>query len=134
MLNHNLKHLCGPKCKDLVVMNPEKYSWEPKKLLDNLTAIYTNLDCDTFAVALANDEVGTYHYLLLLVTIYYYMSLVSTVVYISVTTCHYLSLVSTVVHTYICHYMSLVSTVAYISFTTCHYVSLFITTCHQCLL
>lgn len=57
MLNFNLKQLCGPKCNALVVKNPEKYSWEPKKLLDNLTGIYTNLDCDRFAEALASDEV-----------------------------------------------------------------------------
>ena len=57
MLNFNLKALCGPKCKNLIVKSPEKYGWEPKKLLDNLTAIYLNLDCDDFAVALANDEV-----------------------------------------------------------------------------
>ena len=57
MLNFNLKALCGPKCKSLIVKSPEKYGWEPKKLLDNLTAIYLNLDCDDFAVALANDEV-----------------------------------------------------------------------------
>ncbi|XP_067945570.1 ubiquitin conjugation factor E4 B-like [Watersipora subatra] len=56
MLNFNVKQLCGPKCKNLVVRNAEKYSWEPKKLLDDLTAIYSNLDCEIFAAALANDE------------------------------------------------------------------------------
>lgn len=58
MLNFNLKQLCGPKCEDLKVMNAEKYSWEPKKLLDDLTAIYNNLDCNVFAEALANEEVS----------------------------------------------------------------------------
>jgi ubiquitin conjugation factor E4 B len=57
MLNFNLQQLCGPKCKDLKVKNPEKYGWEPKKLLDSLTDIYLHLDCDEFANAIANDEV-----------------------------------------------------------------------------
>jgi len=39
-------------------MNSQKYGWEPKRLLDSLTAIYINLDCEVFAAALANDEVG----------------------------------------------------------------------------
>jgi ubiquitin conjugation factor E4 B len=57
MLNYNLQQLCGPKCNSLKVRNPEKYNWEPKKLLDNLTDIYLHLDCDKFAQAIANDEV-----------------------------------------------------------------------------
>ncbi|KAF6038955.1 hypothetical protein EB796_002739 [Bugula neritina] len=60
MLNFNLKQLCGPKCKNLKVMNSQKYGWEPKRLLDSLTAIYINLDCEVFAAALANDE-RSYH-------------------------------------------------------------------------
>ena len=59
MLNFNLQQLCGPKCKNLKVKNPEKYGWEPKKLLNQLTDIYLHLDkSDKFAQALANDEVG----------------------------------------------------------------------------
>jgi len=58
MLNFNLKQLCGPKCKNLKVRNPEKYGWEPKKLLDDLTAIYTNLHCDKFATLIAQEEVS----------------------------------------------------------------------------
>lgn len=57
MLNFNLQQLCGSKCKNLKVKNPEKYGWEPKKLLDQLTDIYLHLDCDAFAQAIANDEV-----------------------------------------------------------------------------
>ena len=57
MLNFNLQQLCGPKCKNLKVKNPEKYGWEPKKLLDNLTDIYLHLDCPEFCEAIANDEV-----------------------------------------------------------------------------
>ncbi|XP_052081338.1 ubiquitin conjugation factor E4 B-like isoform X1 [Mytilus californianus] len=56
MLNFNLQQLCGSKCKNLKVKNPEKYGWEPKKLLDSLTDIYLHLDCDAFANTIANDE------------------------------------------------------------------------------
>lgn len=57
MLNFNLQQLCGPKCNNLRVRNPEKYSWEPKKLLDRLTGIYLHLDKSVkFAEAIANDE------------------------------------------------------------------------------
>lgn len=58
MLNFNLRQLCGPKCKNLKVKNPEKYGWEPKELLNRLTDIYLHLDCDQFATAIANDEVS----------------------------------------------------------------------------
>lgn len=60
MLNFNLQQLCGPKCRDLKVENPEKYGFEPKKLLDQLTDIYLQLDCARFAKAIADDQVGTY--------------------------------------------------------------------------
>ncbi|XP_059145993.1 ubiquitin conjugation factor E4 B-like isoform X2 [Physella acuta] len=56
MLNFNLQQLCGPKCKNLKVKTPEKYGWEPKKLLNILTDIYLHLDCQEFAKAIANDE------------------------------------------------------------------------------
>lgn len=59
MLNFNLQQLCGPKCRDLKVENPEKYGFEPKKLLDQLTDIYLQLDCARFAKAIADDQVGT---------------------------------------------------------------------------
>lgn len=58
MLNYNLQQLCGPKCRDLKVENPEKYGFEPKKLLDQLTDIYLQLDCARFAKAIADDQVG----------------------------------------------------------------------------
>ena len=60
MLNFNLQQLCGPKCSNLKVRHPEKYGWEPKKLLNQLTNIYLHLDCDKFALAVASDEVGGY--------------------------------------------------------------------------
>ncbi|XP_026872129.2 ubiquitin conjugation factor E4 B isoform X1 [Electrophorus electricus] len=56
MLNYNLQQLCGPKCRDLKVENPEKYGFEPKKLLDQLTDIYLQLDCARFAKAIADDQ------------------------------------------------------------------------------
>ncbi|XP_048766609.1 ubiquitin conjugation factor E4 B-like [Ostrea edulis] len=56
MLNFNLQQLCGSKCKNLKVKNPEKYGWEPKELLNRLTDIYLHLDCDEFAMAIASDE------------------------------------------------------------------------------
>lgn len=48
MLNFNLRQLCGPKCKNLKVKNPEKYGWEPKRVLDQLTDIYLHLDSNEF--------------------------------------------------------------------------------------
>lgn len=56
MLNFNLRQLCGRKCKDLKVKNPEDYGWEPRKLLSQLINIYLHLDCDQFAQSMANDE------------------------------------------------------------------------------
>uniref|UniRef100_T1ISF9 Ubiquitin conjugation factor E4 B n=1 Tax=Strigamia maritima TaxID=126957 RepID=T1ISF9_STRMM len=56
MLNFNLQQLCGPKCKNLKVKNPDRYGWEPKKLLDQLTDIYLHLDSERFAQAVAADE------------------------------------------------------------------------------
>lgn len=59
MLNFNLQQLCGRKCKDLKVRNPDKYGWEPRRLLSQLVDIYLHLDCDKFADALAGDEVSS---------------------------------------------------------------------------
>lgn len=36
--------------------NPEKYGFEPRRLLGQLADIYLHLDCDAFAAALAGDE------------------------------------------------------------------------------
>ena len=58
MLNFNLQQLCGPKCRDLKVENPEKYGFDPRRLLDQLTDIYLHLDCPDFEQAVANDQVG----------------------------------------------------------------------------
>ena len=57
MLNYNLQQLCGPTCNNLKVRTPEKYGWEPKKLLDQMTGIYLHLARSTlFVTAIANDE------------------------------------------------------------------------------
>lgn len=56
MLNFNLQQLCGPKCKNLKVQQPEKYGWEPRRLLGQVVDIYLHLDCDQFAAAIAADE------------------------------------------------------------------------------
>ena len=56
MLNFNLQQLCGPKCKDLKVEHPEKYGFEPKKLLELLSDLYLHLDCPKFVQFLAGDE------------------------------------------------------------------------------
>ncbi|KAK3701373.1 hypothetical protein QZH41_008755, partial [Actinostola sp. cb2023] len=56
MLNFNLQQLCGPKCRNLKVKSPEKYGFEPKKLLDRLIDIYLHLSSDEFANAVASDQ------------------------------------------------------------------------------
>ncbi|CAH2044012.1 unnamed protein product, partial [Iphiclides podalirius] len=56
MLNFNLQQLCGPKCKNLKVRRPEKYGWEPRRLLSQLVDIYLHLDSPQFHAALAADE------------------------------------------------------------------------------
>jgi len=57
MLNFNLQQLCGPTCNNLKVRTPEKYGWEPKRLLDQMTGIYLHLGrSPRFAAAIAGDE------------------------------------------------------------------------------
>lgn len=56
MLNFNLRQLCGPKCHDLRVRHPQKYGWDPRRLVGQLFDIYLNLSCDEFAGAMAADE------------------------------------------------------------------------------
>ncbi|KAI6649295.1 Ubiquitin conjugation factor E4 B-like [Oopsacas minuta] len=56
MLNCNLQQLCGPKCSDLRVKDPESFCFYPKRLLDHLTDIYLHLDCDKFVSAVAGDD------------------------------------------------------------------------------
>ncbi|CAD5121237.1 DgyrCDS9770 [Dimorphilus gyrociliatus] len=58
MLDFNLKQLCGSKCNNLKVKEPEKYGWNPKQLLSDLIDIYLHLDTknDKLATAIAKDE------------------------------------------------------------------------------
>ncbi|KAI8978027.1 ubiquitin elongating factor core-domain-containing protein [Pilobolus umbonatus] len=55
MLDYNLVQLVGPKCTDLRVANPEKYHFQPRKLLSEIIDIYLNLNSDTFVSAVAHD-------------------------------------------------------------------------------
>lgn len=43
--------------KNLKVRTPEKYGWEPRRVLSQLVDIYLHLDHEDFASALAADEV-----------------------------------------------------------------------------
>lgn len=56
MLNYNLEALVGPKCNSLVVHNPEKYRFNPKALLSEITDVYLNLKGFTpFVEAISRD-------------------------------------------------------------------------------
>ena len=56
MLDHNLKELAGPRCSDLKVQNPEKYRFNPKKLLSRLVDIFLHLaHRNEFVAAVAKD-------------------------------------------------------------------------------
>lgn len=56
MLNYNLEALIGPKCNSLKVRNPEKYRFNPKALLSEITDVYLNLRCFTpFVEAVSRD-------------------------------------------------------------------------------
>lgn len=56
MMNHNLKALVGPKCRDLKVKNMLKYGFDPKDLLVKLSKAYYNLHKqDAFIQAVARD-------------------------------------------------------------------------------
>lgn len=56
MLNYNLEALVGPKCNSLRVRNPEKYRFNPKALLSEITDVYLNLKSFTpFVEAISRD-------------------------------------------------------------------------------
>jgi ubiquitin conjugation factor E4 B len=56
MLDYNMVALAGPKCSDLKVENPEKYHFDPKKLLGGLTTVFVNLsNRQEFILACARD-------------------------------------------------------------------------------
>ncbi|KAI8823342.1 ubiquitin elongating factor core-domain-containing protein [Fimicolochytrium jonesii] len=57
MLDFNIAAMVGPRCTDLKVKKPEKYRFEPKKLLKELVEIYLNLaHRPEFVTAVARDE------------------------------------------------------------------------------
>ncbi|KAI8591732.1 ubiquitin elongating factor core-domain-containing protein [Geranomyces variabilis] len=57
MLNYVLAAMVGPKCTDLKVKNPEKYRFDPKRLLNELAEIFINLSRrDEFVIAVAKDQ------------------------------------------------------------------------------
>ncbi|KAK6463078.1 putative uniquitin chain assembly factor [Scheffersomyces coipomensis] len=56
MLDYNLSIMVGPKCTQLKVSNPEKYDFDPKKILSYLCEIYYNLSKqDKFMIAVSRD-------------------------------------------------------------------------------
>lgn len=56
MLDYNLGSLVGPKCGELKVKDPQKYSFDPKSLLKYLSTVYINLsDEPEFISAVARD-------------------------------------------------------------------------------
>ncbi|KAA8910425.1 ubiquitin elongating factor core-domain-containing protein [Sphaerosporella brunnea] len=56
MLDYNLEALVGPKCNSLRVRNPEKYRFNPRALLGEITGVYLNLAGKTaFIEAIARD-------------------------------------------------------------------------------
>ena len=57
MMNYNLTALVGPKCLELKVANPEKYRFDPKRILADLIKTFINL-CDRkeFIGACAKDS------------------------------------------------------------------------------
>lgn len=56
MLDHNLGSLVGPKCGKLKVKDPQKFSFDPKRLLKSLTTVYIHLaDQHSFVSAVAKD-------------------------------------------------------------------------------
>lgn len=55
MLDYNLVQLVGPKCTELKVVNPEKYHFQPRKLLSEIIDVYLNLNSPAFVEAVARD-------------------------------------------------------------------------------
>jgi len=56
MLNYNLVHLAGPKCRDMKVKDPEKYHFQPRVWLGNLIQVFLNMaPKQKFLHALARD-------------------------------------------------------------------------------
>jgi len=56
MLNHNILELCGPKCTELKVDKPERFYYEPQKMLQQIISIYLNLNSAGIAKFIAYEE------------------------------------------------------------------------------
>lgn len=58
MLDYNLSQLCGPKCTELKVRDAmNRFTWDPRFLLQQIVHVYLNLSSEKFAQYIANDEV-----------------------------------------------------------------------------
>ncbi|PXF42272.1 putative ubiquitin conjugation factor E4 [Gracilariopsis chorda] len=56
MLNYLLDRLCGKRCSDLKVLDPDKYKWKPRLLLRRIMQTYVHfIGEESFAVAVARD-------------------------------------------------------------------------------
>lgn len=56
MLDYNLSLMVGPKCSNLKVKEPEKYDFDPKKILAGICQVYCNLSKEKkFIQAVAKD-------------------------------------------------------------------------------
>lgn len=56
MLDYNLSLMVGPKCSNLKVKEPEKYQFDPKKILQDICTVYCNLsNQEKFVAAVARD-------------------------------------------------------------------------------
>src|ERR1700722_10278216 len=56
MLNYFLSQLAGNRMQELAVANRQKYAFDPKALLERITAIYINFArSEAFAAAVATD-------------------------------------------------------------------------------
>lgn len=56
MLDYNLDAMVGPKSRDLVVENPQEYSFDPKVLLSEIVDVFLNLkNKESFVYAVARD-------------------------------------------------------------------------------
>uniref|UniRef100_A0A158R5B5 Ubiquitin conjugation factor E4 B n=1 Tax=Syphacia muris TaxID=451379 RepID=A0A158R5B5_9BILA len=57
MLDYNLSQLCGPKCTELKVRDAmNRFTWDPRFLLQQIVHVYLNLSSEKFAQYIANDE------------------------------------------------------------------------------
>ena len=56
MLDYNLDVMVGPKSSNLIVKDPQQYSFEPKVLLAEIVSVYLNLASkENFIIAVARD-------------------------------------------------------------------------------